>query len=231
VRRGFLLVGGLGGLILVGGMLFPGRAPVIAEITVEGGERIGTSQIRATSGLHVGQVWNSSVQEHAVQALSRLPQVRRVALTVERRVADHVDLRLRVEERQPYGIVSLTDRGLYWIDREGYLVESLEGKPFLPVVSGLRTEATPTGERITSETGRRVIEEFFALDGRLLSRFTELHVREYDLVLRAREGWRVLLPAGALHSITHMDAVLSALGDRSWRTMDLRVEGAVTLTP
>ncbi len=205
---------------------------MIDEITVQGGERMGTSQIRVSSGLYVGQVWNSSVQKDALQALSRLSQIRRVDFEVEPRAPRRVAVRIRVAEREPHGVVSLAGRGLFWVDREGYLLSSVEGRLYLPVVTGVDVLSTPLGERIATEKMRQVIDEFFSLDGRTLSRFTEVRFRGYDLELRARNGWRALLPLGGLKSyLSRLDAVISSLGDSRWRTLDLRFAGEVIREP
>lgn len=205
---------------------------MIDEITVQGGERMGTSQIRVSSGLYVGQVWNSAVQEGALQALSHLSQIRRVDFEVEPRALSHVGVRIRVEEREPHGVVSLAGRGLFWVDREGYLLGSVEGRPYLPVVTGVDVLPTPLGEQISTEQMRHVVDEFFSLDGRTLSHFAELRFREYDLELRAQKGWRALLPLGGLKSyLSRLDAVISSLGDSRWRTLDLRFAGEVIREP
>lgn len=214
----------------MGGMLLKGGPSVIDEITIEGGERIGVSQIRMTSSLHVGQVWNSSVQENALQMLRLLPQVRRVSFQIEKRPERHVGVNIHIEEREPYGIVSLPGRGLFWVDREGFLLGKVEGKAYLPNVTGVRTVATPQGEQIAPEPARRMLEEFFSLDGRTLLRFTEVRYREYDLELHTREGDRVLLPMGGVkHYLTQLEQIISALGGSGWRTLDLRFEGEVIL--
>ena len=220
----------LGVLVLVGEMLLKGRAPVIDELTVEGGERIGTSQIRVTSGLQVEQVWSSSVRASALQALHRLPQIRIVNLQAKNHPQGRVGVRIQVEEREPYGVISLPGRGLFWVDREGFLLGPVEGKPYLPVVVGLRTRRAADGEQIAIEPARRVIQEFYSIEGRTLSRFTELRFRGYDLELQAHEGWRVLLPLGGLaYQLTRLDQVIRALGNSRWRTLDLRFEGEVML--
>lgn len=201
---------------------------MIDEITVQGGERMGTSQILVSSGLYVGQVWNSAVQKGALQALSRLSQIRRVDFAVEPRALRRVVVRIRVEEREPYGVVSLAGRGRFWVDREGYVLERVEGRPYLPVVTGVEVIPTPAGERIATEEMRHLVDEFFSLDGRTLSRFAELRFRQYYLELRAQQGWRALLPRGGLKSyLPRLDAVISSLGDSRWRTLDLRFAGEV----
>ncbi|OGF52746.1 MAG: hypothetical protein A2Z21_08190 [Candidatus Fraserbacteria bacterium RBG_16_55_9] len=213
-------------------MLLRGRALVIDEITVEGGERIGAAEVRVTSSLQVGQIWNSSAQENVLQALHRLPNVRTVNLQVENHPQGRVGVHIRVEDREPYGIISLMGRGLFWVDGEGFLLGDMEGKPYLPIVTGLRTVKTPSGEQVATEQAQRVIQEFYSLEGRRLSHFTQLDYREYDLELHSQEGWRVLLPIrGLAHQLTRLDRVFSALGDSRWRTLDLRFEGEVMLGP
>lgn len=214
----------------MGGMLLKGGPSVIDEITIEGGERIGASQIRMTSSLHVGQVWSSSLQENALQALRLLPQIRRVKFQIGRRSQRQVSVNILIEEREPYGIVSLTGRGLFWVDREGFLLGKVEGKAYLPIVTGVRTVATPQGEQLAPEPARRMLEEFFSLDGRTILGFTEVRYREYDLELHTREGGRVLLPVGGVkHYVSQLEPIISALGDSDWRTLDLRFEGEVIL--
>jgi len=216
----------------MGAILLKGGPSVIDEITVEGGERIGTSLIRAESGLHVGQEWNPSTRESALQALLRLPYIDRVTLPSKSRARGHVSVTIRVEEREPYGIVSLTGRGLYWIDRDGYLLGPVEGKTYLPVATGFRTLATPKGERIAPEAARRALREFYALEGHRIRRFTQMRFRGYDLELHLREGGRLLLSLGGFQGqLAQLEAVMAALGNSRWRTIDLRFEGEVITEP
>ncbi len=228
MRRGFLIC--LGGLALVGAALLRGGPLIIEEITVKGGERIGASQIRAASGLTLGQPWTTSLKWQAALALKRLPGVQDVQILLKRRPGGKVGVDIVLREREPYGLIALSGRGLFWVDREGFVLGKLEGKPYLPVVTGVSTISTPEGERLSSERARRLIEEFFALEGDWLSRVAELRVREYDVELRATEGWRALLAPGGLRpQLAKLDVILSTLEAVKWRTVDLRFEGEVVL--
>jgi len=229
VRRGLLLAIYLGGFALIG-LLLRGGSPVIEEIAVEGGERISASIVYTQSGLRVGDVWNASVRERALEVLAHLPGVKGVALKAEPRPGGRVRVHILVEEREPYGIIKLEGRGLFWVDREGFLLDPLEGEAYLPVVSGVKTHATPRGERIASQEAIRVLREFYSLAGRRLGRFLELHIREYDLELITREGRRLLLPKEGLKAhLAQLEGVLLALKEKNWRTLDLRFEGEVVL--
>jgi len=229
VRRGAFLVVCLGGFLLMAGILTAGGSPTIAEISVEGGERIGTSKLRIKSGLHIGQRWSPALRIEAIRALKSLPGIRDAEVSAERIKGGRVKVRIEVEERQPYGVVALEGRGLFWADRDGYLLGPLKTEPYLPVMAGVSVALTPQGERIAPEGALKAFREFFALEGRILSYFRELRFRGYDLELEDLRGRRVLLPAWGLKSrLKVFERVGEALGS-DWQRLDLRFEGEVTV--
>jgi len=230
VRRGLLLAIYLGGFALLGAILLSGGSPLIEEIAVEGGERISASEVYTQSGLRMGISWNASARKSALQALRHIPQLKNVEIHTERTRRGRVRVRISIEEREPYGIVALEGRGLFWVDREGYLLSPLEGEPYLPVITGLDTLKTLRGERLASEDAIRILKEFYSLSGRTLSLFTELRIGEYHLEMSNREGWVVLLPKEGLKpKLARLEAILAALGDVDWRILDLRFEGEVVI--
>lgn len=230
MRRGLLLAIYLGGFVLLGAILLSGGSPLIEEIAVEGGERINASEVYAQSGLRVGISWNASARKSALQALRHLPQLKNVEIQTERTHRGRVRVRISLEEREPYGIMALEGRGLFWVDREGYLLSSLEAEPYLPVITGLNTLKTLRGERIASEDAIRILQEFYSLSGRTLSLFTELGIGEYHLEVSSREGWVALLPKEGLKlQLARLEAILAALGAEDWRILDLRFEGEVII--
>jgi len=210
---------------------------VIAEIAVVGGERIDTAQVRALSLLRVGDRWTPIVRDRALQALRSLPSIQDAEIFTQRLGRGRVRVVLEVQEREPFGLVALED-GVYWVDPEGYLLESasdLPPPPEFPVASGVSVESTPRGERVFPERVRRLLREFFALEGRALARVRALRVRPYDLELELRDppGRRVYLPLwdlrASLERLWRVIAALEAAEKGDWRVLDLRVEGEATL--
>lgn len=201
------------------------------EISVEGGERIGTSQLRIQSGLRIGQPWDATVRTEAVQALRALPGLRDIEVRAERVRPGRVRVYIKAEEREPYGVIALAGRGLFWADREGYLLEPLAGEPYLPVMVGVSVTLTPQGERVAPHSALRAFQEFFALEGWVLSRFRQLRFRDYDLELQDHAGRRVLLPPRGLRRHLMMLERVSEALDLNWQTLDLRFEGEVVLRP
>lgn len=208
---------------------------MIEEITIEGGERIIAAQVRAGSVLQPGSPWNAQVREGVMQRLQRLPGLKSVSIQSHKGPSG-VRVRILLEEREPYGIVELENRELFWFDPEGFLILPVEGgRPtILPVIagSGLILEETPQGRRLGPAQVRRLMREFYALPGRLLSQFVRLEVREFDLTLETREGKRIRLPTwGLAEHLQRFRQVVAALEreDVRWRTLDLRVEGEIVL--
>lgn len=239
MRRGVIGVIGLGGLVLLlgGWAWFSGGPPLIEGITIEGGERIGASQVRALSGLQIGRPWVASLRDRAIRALLASGRVKRVEIEPEARGHGRVRLKISIEEREPFGAVELPKRGRFWADVEGYLLDPIrtDPEPALPVMTGVRAGPTPQGERILPEAARRAFRAFFGLPGRTLGRFARLHFRGYDLELRTREGWTALLPVeGLSRHVNRLLRVVEALerssgGSATWSRIDLRFEGEVTL--
>jgi hypothetical protein len=239
VRRGVIGVIGLGGLVLLlgGWAWFSGAPPLIEGVTIEGGERISASQVRALSGLRIGQPWVASLRDRATRALLAANEIKRVRIEPEARGRGRVWLRIAIEEREPFGVVELPERGRFWADAEGYLLGPIQKDPelTLPVMTGVIAAPTPQGERIMPEAARRAFRAFFSLPGRELARFARLHFRGYDLELRTREGWTALLPVeGLSRHINRLLRVVEALerslaGSSVWSRIDLRFEGEVTL--
>ena len=208
---------------------------MIAEIAVVGGERIDTAQVRALSLLRVGDRWTPIVRDRALQALRSLPSIQDAEISTQRLGRGRVRVVLRVQEREPFGLVALED-GVYWVDPEGYLLEAaseLPPPPGFPSVEGVSVEDTPQGKRVTPERIRRLLREFFALDGGTLARIDALRIRPYDLEVRLRGGRRAYLPLrdprASLERLWRVIAALEAADKGDWRVLDLRVEGEVTL--
>lgn len=212
---------------------------MIAEIAVVGGERIDTAQVRALSLLRVGDRWTPIVRDRALQALRSLPAVREVKISTRRLGRGEVRVVLALQEREPFGLIAHKDKDeIYWIDPEGYLLEAasaLPPPPEFPIVRGVSTESTPRGERVSPERVRRLLREFFALDGRTLVRVKALRVRPYDLELTLRDppDKRVYLPLrgvrSSLERLWQVIAALEAAPKGDWHALDLRVEGEVTV--
>jgi len=207
---------------------------MIEEITIEGGERIIAAQVLAGRVLQPGSPWNAQAREGVIQRLQRLPGLKDLSIQSQK-VPGGVRVRILLEEREPYGIVEL-DRQLSWFDPEGFLLWPVEGElpPILPMVtgSGLIVEETPQGRRLGPARVRRLMREFYALPGRLLSQFVRLEIREFDLTLETREGKRIRLPTwGLAEHLQRFRQVVAALEreDIRWRTLDLRVEGEIVL--
>lgn len=205
---------------------------MIEEIAVVGGERIGTVKVRAQSGLRVGGTWSEARKTRALQALRRLAGIKDAEIVAESASSGEVTLRILIQERNPYGIVSLQGQR-FWVDREGVLLDEVEHEPLLPVISGLDAISTPQRRRIAPEEAVSLLQAFYGLDGQTLSRFSELHYRGYDVVLQAREGWRALVtPHDLSGQLDRLERILFALqrkGERGWRVIDLRFEGEAIL--
>jgi len=210
---------------------------VIAEIAVVGGERIDTAQVRMLSLLRVGERWTPTVRDRALSALRSLPAVRDVRLVPERLGWKRIRVRVEVQEREPFGLISYEGK-VYWVDPEGYLLGEASPSPpppGFPVVEGVALESTPEGERVTPERARRALRAFFASEGQILARIRALRVRPFDgeLELRVPPGRRVLLPLRDLRqTLATLERTLAALAETSlsdWHVLDLRVEGEVTV--
>lgn len=205
---------------------------MIREITVVGGEKIGTSQIREQSGLRVGQPWDDAARRAAQRGLLEHAWIDEACVKAERS-PQGLTVRISVSERNPFGIVALDAGGPFWVDREGFVLGQAEQPPGVPAVTGIDARLTPTGKRIAPRGAIRVVREFFSLPGRVLARFRSLRYRERDLVLEARAGWQALLPQGSLtQALDRLDRVRGALSsgdghDGKWRTIDLRFDGEV----
>ncbi len=161
--------------------------------------------------------------------------IKRVRIEPEARARGRAWLKISIEEREPFGLVELPERGRFWADVDGYLLGPAQEAPAmaLPVMTGVIAALTPQGERIMPEAARRVFRTLFALPGRVLSRFARLHFRDYDLAIRTRGGWMALLPVeGLSRHIGRLQQVVEALKRSSataWSRIDLRFEGEVTL--
>lgn len=233
MRGKFLFVAVVGAIIATGGVLFGTGSPIIEGIAIEGGGRIGTAEIQALSGFHVGQPWSATQQKSAMEAILGLSQVKNISISKSRVSLRGVRVRLEVNEREPVGIVALSDHTKFWVDEDGILLKPADGDLYSPILSGVDAKEISPGVRAVSSVGREAIHEFFCLSGEILNRFQAASVVGDALELTTREGWKALVPvAGLKRQLERLDVIRQKLQDDGvsiWSLLDLRFEGEVTL--
>ena len=234
MRGKFLLVASLVIIFAVGGILFGTGSPVIEGIEIKGGGRIPTSEIRALSGLRVGQPFSAIQNENAVEAIQKLRLVQRVFISSSRSSLRGVQVVLDVREREPFAIVKLGDQKRYWIDRDGFLLDPAQDETFYPILAGLSVEQVSDGvERISPIEALETAREFFTLPGEVLSQFSELLFSDFFAQLTTRDGRKVRVPTTELkrhlerYSKIQDELQISKIA--AWGLMDLRLEGEATL--
>lgn len=222
----FLVILAVAGYLLIGA-----GSPIIEAIKVKGGGRIGTSNIQAQSGLRLGDPWSASQRESAISAILDFPQVEDVSVAARRVSLKSVAVEIDVAEREPFGVLSVDGRGFYWADRQGVLIDPVEGATYLPIISNIPFEESSKG--IQSSIALNAYQEFYALPGSVLSQYREVEFHGQFLELIRRDDKRLKVPvAGLRDSLDKAEVLLlnleeAEIGD--WRVIDLRFGGEVTL--
>jgi hypothetical protein len=226
VLAAFIVLLSVAGFLLVGA-----GSPIIEAIEVKGGGRIGTSDIQRQSGLRLGEPWSTSSSENAHAAILNLSQVEAISIQAKRVSLQSVVIEIEVAEREPYGVLAVEGRGLYWSDRQGMLIEPVEGPTYLPIFSGISFDEEI--KQIESRSALVLYQEFYSLSGDLLSLYSEVVFHGYFLELIAWDGWRLRVPVtGLRNSLEIAEITLRSLEEAetgSWRVIDLRFGGEVTL--
>lgn len=177
-------------------------------------------------GIRVGENIFLADLGRARQALLQIPWVR----TVQVRRALPSRVRILIEERRPCALVAL-GKELAWVDREGYLLEKAT-EITAPLLRGSRALETERGRRL-DERSQLVLQALCPLGGQFLAQFPELQLQldSPELVLQAKEGFRVLLDLEDLSArLRLLERLLTELKGSHYLYIDLRF-GDVVLRP
>jgi len=225
-----------GGWLLLGSEYF-----AIKQIIIEGGERVQRARedLRRLIGIRAGENIFMADLERARAALLRLPWVREVQL--RRRLPSRIEI--LIEERRPFVLVSLadadTDEKLFWVDREGYLLEEAHPRSEADsadrlLIEGAQVVQTGRGPRLRGP-GLEAVRALSGLDEAFLERFATLQLTEQGLILTAREGFKVFLDpdlegSALTRELQLLERLLTVIDGRHYLYIDLRF-GDLVLRP
>lgn len=156
------------------------RTFALDALDVSGNRRLSADEIRAASGLALGQnVFRADLDE-AARGLEQIPWVRRAQVV---RVLPRT-VQIRVEERTPVAQVSLGT--LYLVDEDGELFKRASPRDGvdLPVVTGLSRERFDGDRAAVREDLGLALDLIAEVSRRRLPELSEIHV-DPDLGLTA----------------------------------------------
>ncbi len=205
----------------------------INEIKIEGGERARLPTVKSLADTYLG----SNILTVSLNTLNRslinLPWIKRVKITKELPST----LIIKIDEREPYTLVELPDRGYFWAGKEGYILERRDLDPQelphqKPVVSGVHTVDTRQGERLESEEHISLIRELMAMEDEFLKRFEQLKLEDKQARLVAVQGYKVLLKKiNFKRNLNILKKILEKIDGSKYRYIDLRFDNQVIFSP
>jgi len=202
------------------------RLWTIRNVVIEGGERITADDVQRMIDIGVGDNLFRVDLYAITDRLEQHPWIRS-AVTSRR----FPDLYIALQERQPFVLVRLPDRGLVWCDRQGYVLEPyVEGEQDrlpTPVVTGL--SPTERGGRVGDSKGWEAIRSLLLINLPFLSKLVSIHIYpgEAGVEVTTEKGVRIQLPAVGMHqALRRLQAIWPTLQNRvSLQTVDLRFSG------
>jgi len=221
--RGLLLLAVLIGIIV---WLLPWNKYFAIKAIIIESERVGADTVKSLIGIEVGDNILRANLGAARRNLLALPWAREVKI---KRVFPN-RLKVIIKEREPFAIIFIPQRGYFWIDHEGYLLEEIKEKKAGLFVSGVELVKEQTKERVT-EVATAAIGDLFTQDKEFLERFTELRLGKEEAVLLAHEGFQVKLPLENLgSSLRLLQRILRQIDGSKYRYIDMRF-GDLILMP
>lgn len=195
----------------------------IKAIIIES-ERIGADTVKSLIGIEVGDNILGANLGAARRNLLALPWAREVKI---KRIFPN-RLKVIIKEREPFAIIFLPQRGYFWIDSEGYLLEKIEETGTELFVRGVELVKEQAKERVT-EAAIAAIRNLVSSD--LRKEFTELRLGKEEAVLLAHEGFQVKLSLENLgSSLLLLQRILKQIDASKYRYIDMRF-GDLILMP
>ena len=220
-------------LIIFGVLSLLIESPSIVGIEIEGGGRIGTSQIQALIGFQVGEPINDARVEESVNSILGLNEVKHVSISKRFQFPYSYHVQVDVLEREPFAVIEISADGTRWIDQDGHLLNRASDNINIPILKDVELDEDSTGTQVVSAELLSVLWEVFAMPGHVISQFSEIYVNEYDLDLISSDGRRIRLPSSGLRGhLAKLEKILELLEQEkitSWSVLDLRFAGEMTL--
>lgn len=205
----------------------------INKIKIEGGERAHLPTVKSLANTYLGTNILTVDLNDLNRSLTYLPWIKRVKIRKELPST----LIIKIDEREAYALVKLSDRGYFWVDKDGYILEgkNVDQKKLPPrkvVVTGVHTVDTREGERLESEKNISLIQELMAMGDEFLKRFEQLRLEEKQATLLAVQGYKVLLRKRDFkRKLNILKTILEKIEGSKYKYIDLRFDNQVIFSP
>lgn len=208
------------------------RSPLVAlaEVRVQGAQRLDPSEVRRAAGLSLG---TSTLRLRLAQVEARVEALPLVAEATARRL-DPLTVLITVEERRPALVARRGERRVM-LDASGRILAE-GGEPGLVPILVLGEGGLPApGEGVGSEPALAGAHRaWIGLSGPLRAEVVRLVARapdEIDLVLARGTTVRLGRPDRLDEKVRALGSVLEDVGDRAVTVIDVRAPAAPVVVP